>query len=215
MNNEKLTTHDIRCTIIHECGHMLVLWFSEHIKFTKCHMFVYTKTKGGDKGVVDYSETSDETEEVLISRIAMRYGGYFAEREYGIPIDSGSRDDLEEATKIATKMVMEYGMSPHTKLQYFDEKTPIPKQMREVIQKGIEEILQRAQNQTKKMIQEHKKELDKLILAMDKKRQIKNTKELHMPDIEKILGPRPPTKVHEIKWPNEPTPTPASTPAQT
>lgn len=204
---KKIDPQNLKHTIIHECGHILVLWHSPNIIFNECYVRAYTKRTDNNLGETDHSCTIDtltETQECLIDQIAYNYAGYFAERMYNIPIDTGSSDDFEVATKIAEKMVMLYGMSDQIKLQYFNPEKPAPKYLEKKIQKSIQHFLQTGQERAKKILKEKAVDHDKLILALYNKRPVLDRKELKIKEIEKILGPRPPAPALNIRWPTEP-----------
>jgi ATP-dependent Zn protease len=209
MSSKKITPQNQKHTIIHECGHMLILWHSPNIIFSDCYVRAYTKRTKNSLGETDHSnsfDTDTETIECLIDQIAFSYGGYFAERAYNIPVDSGSSDDFKVAKMIAKRMVLKHGMAEITHLEYFNRKNPVPGYMGKKVHKAMQDFLQKGQERTKKILKEKAEDLDKLILALYNKRPKYNKKELRIKEIEQILGPRPPLPTQNIRWPEDPKP---------
>jgi len=66
------------------------------------------------------------TQPELESRLKVLMGGYAAERMILGDVSTGAENDLKEATKIATKMVANYGMSKKLGAVYYEHESEHP-----------------------------------------------------------------------------------------
>lgn len=112
-NESKYSDDIIQRIAIHELGHAVVGFFSEHHpKITKVSLNLWSpKTPG-----FTVFENSDEnmniyTKNGLLSHLAVLLGGRIAEELFfGYSVTTGARKDLDEAYKLAQSMILQYGM---------------------------------------------------------------------------------------------------------
>ncbi len=96
----------------HEVGHALVAHFSEGTD--PVHKISVIPRGFGALGFTMTLPKEDRylmTRKELLARIDILYGGRVAEEEMFDEISTGAQDDIQKATDIAKRMVMEYGMS--------------------------------------------------------------------------------------------------------
>jgi len=97
----------------HETGHALVTFFTEGAD--PVHKVSIIPRGFGALGFTMALPKEDRylmTREELLARIDILFGGRVAEEVMFDEISTGAQDDLNKATDIAKRMVMEYGMSP-------------------------------------------------------------------------------------------------------
>ncbi len=110
--------------------------------------------------------------EKLLSDIAVMLGGWVAERMIFKDITTGAANDLREATRLARKMVMEFGMSEKLGPIVFGEKEELVflgKELHErpnyseksaaAIDEEVKEIIEEAKKIAEAALKEHKNEL--------------------------------------------------------
>jgi len=105
----------------------------------------------------------------------MSLGGRVAEEISFGEVTTGAQNDLEEATKLARKMVTEYGMSDKLGPRTFGQRQELVFLGREIseqrdysdkiaqeIDEEVHNIIQRAYNTAKKILSEHKAKLKEI-----------------------------------------------------
>ncbi len=102
---------DRKMTAYHESGHAVVSYFS---KYTDAVHRISIVSRGMALGYTLSPPEKDrlhETKSHLIDEIAMTMGGRAAEQLIFNEMTSGAANDIDQATRIARYMVMEFGMS--------------------------------------------------------------------------------------------------------
>ena len=102
---------DRKMTAYHEGGHAVVSYFS---KYTDAVHRISIVSRGQALGYTLSPPEKDrlhETKSHLIDEIAMTMGGRAAEQLIFNEMTSGAANDIDQATRIARYMVMEFGMS--------------------------------------------------------------------------------------------------------
>ena len=131
-------------------------------------------------------------------------GGYAAERVVLGDISSGAESDLRQATEIAFRMVAHFGMSDRVGPVFHEHKTehPFLGQMLateggtsdatiHVIEQETRGMLNAAVDNAKRIVSEHRAELDRLVTALVEKETIDRD------ELRSLLGPPTgPSKPH-------------------
>ena len=136
-------------------------------------------------------------------RLAVGLGGRVAEEIIFGDVTTGAQDDLEKATKLARKMVVEYGMSEKLGPRTFGQKQELVFLGREIsehkdygdkiadaIDAEVHAIVQQAYNTAKKVLTANKEKLKQL------SQELISRETLDEPDLKRIfegLAPRPAT----------------------
>ncbi|MFO7712316.1 MAG: ATP-dependent zinc metalloprotease FtsH [Dehalococcoidia bacterium] len=136
-------------------------------------------------------------------RLAVGLGGRVAEEIIFGDVTTGAQDDLERATKLARKMVVEYGMSEKLGPRTFGQKQELVFLGREIsehkdygdkiadaIDAEVHAIVQQAYNTAKKVLTANKEKLKQL------SQELISRETLDEPDLKRIfegLAPRPAT----------------------
>jgi ATP-dependent metalloprotease FtsH len=97
--------------VIHEMGHAIVgLLAQHHSKMTKV-IINFSSPRSPGYTVFEASESTIYTREALFEHLAILLAGRIAEECYSeVSITTGAINDFEEAYKLATKMILYYGM---------------------------------------------------------------------------------------------------------
>ncbi len=122
----KLDPKEKRRVAIHEAGHAIVAHFSEHAEPLQRVTII---PRGMALGVTQQTPTEDRhllTQPELESRLLVLMGGQAAERLVLNNVSTGAENDLKEATRLATKMVANYGMSTTLGAVHYDHESTEP-----------------------------------------------------------------------------------------
>ena len=122
--SRRLSPKDKQQVAYHECGHALIATLLPGSDPVKKISIVprgigalgYTMQQPSSEDGDRYLLTRRE----LLDRITVLLGGRAAEQEMLADISTGAQDDLQRATSLARRMVMELGMSKALGLQAFD-----------------------------------------------------------------------------------------------
>ena len=126
LRESKLDTKEKHRVAIHEAGHAIVTHASPHAE--PLHR-ISIIPRGMALGVTQQTPAADRhimTQPELEARLQVLMGGYAAERVVLGDVSTGAENDLKEATKLATKMVANYGMSKKLGAVYYDHDAEHP-----------------------------------------------------------------------------------------
>ena len=102
---------DRKMTAYHEAGHAVVSYFSPNLDIVHRISIVSRGMALGYTMALPETDRLHETKSRLIEEIAMTMGGRAAEQLIFHEMTSGAANDIDQATRIAKYMVMEFGMS--------------------------------------------------------------------------------------------------------
>lgn len=126
---------------VHEMGHAIVgLMSPHHVKLVKVCLNLWSPTSPGYT-IFEHPEidSSIYTRERLTERLMVLLGGRIAEEIFfGTSITSGASHDIEQAYKLAEKMIVKYGMGRKTVYAHSSDNS------REFIDRDIERLLESA-----------------------------------------------------------------------
>lgn len=170
-----LSDHERRLVAYHELGHALVALSVEH---TDPVHRVSIIPRG--MGALGYTQQLPEQERYLMSepelrdRVAILMGGRAAEELVFGFATTGAQDDLQKATELARRMVMEFGMSekvgpiniaepgPRFLSPVFRRGEDISDETEVTIDREVRSILREGQEKAKRILQRHRRDLDEL-----------------------------------------------------
>ncbi|GDX62193.1 ATP-dependent zinc metalloprotease FtsH [Candidatus Levyibacteriota bacterium] len=101
---------DRKMTAYHEGGHALVSWFMPHMDPVH-RISIVGRSFSLGQTQFEYSDRIHETKTHLLEQITAMLGGRAAEQIVFKEMTTGASDDIEKATGVVRKMVMEFGMS--------------------------------------------------------------------------------------------------------
>jgi cell division protease FtsH len=197
----KLDAKEKRRVAVHESGHTVVAHFSPDVEPPHRVSII---PRGMALGVTHQSPGVDRhilAEAELVSRIRVLMGGYASERLVLGSVSSGAENDLKEATRLASRMVGNFGMSERLGPVYYDREAEHPFLGQRVALDGatsaataaaIEEearkILGNALSEATKLLEEHRPALDRLFAALLERESIDRD------EIRELLGARVSTR---------------------
>jgi len=124
-------------------------------------------------------DSYSRTKAWILDRIVICYGGWSAEKLFYDETTTGTKQDLEQATEMARRMVCEWGMAEEMgPVTYGQEEEPIflgkeiarhkdySEETAQKIDRAIKRILDEGQRQAEDILGSHKNELKKLSDAL-------------------------------------------------
>jgi cell division protease FtsH len=174
----------------HESGHTLVAYHSDTSAPVHKVTIIPRGRALGSTQQLPIEEKKMYTREDLMSRMAVLMGGRAAEIIRLDTVTNGAQDDLRRATKMARKMVLQWGMSPQLgNLSYQDEngnvflgeemghKREYSEKTAEKIDKAVHEIIDRSMKMAQDVLKENKDSLETVIDVL-KERETLNSDEI-------------------------------------
>ena len=112
---------DKKLTAYHEAGHALVATLlPDADKVQK--ITIIPRGRAGGYNFFDTQDRTTKTKSEFLAEIAVYYGGYTVEQIVFGQMSTGASNDLQQATGIARKMVMKYGMSDLGPVSFDEDK---------------------------------------------------------------------------------------------
>lgn len=170
-----------KLTAFHEAGHTLIAYLSPHADPVHKVSIIPRGSSGGHTQTLPDTEKQYATRSELLDRISILLAGRIAEEISLNDVSTGAQADLEQATNIARKMVVEHGMSEEVGLmslgktqdlflgrdlvqgKNFSEKTA------RQIDQAIKNIIDDCYQKTHKVMVENTEKLTLLAEALQKK----------------------------------------------
>lgn len=193
---EILGEQEKRMTAYHESGHALLAWVLPGVDAVHKVTII---PRGRALGVTQLLPEEDRlniSERDLHARLAFILGGRAAEKIVFDELSAGAENDLQQATKIARRMVTHWGMSErigpvayrtseeHPFLgKEFHEQREFSEHTAQVIDEEVARILRAASDRALETLGQHRDELDKLSAALEEQEEINEA------DMERLLGP--------------------------
>lgn len=149
-------------TAYHEGGHALVAFLTEGAD--PLHKATIIQ-RGSSLGMVKQLPEGDQlsySRQQMEARLAVLMGGRAAEELIYGPMGttSGASSDLMQASKLATKMIKEWGFSEKVGLMFITDR--VSQQTEQMIDEEVRSLLQRQYNYAMKMLVDNKPMLDRL-----------------------------------------------------
>lgn len=177
----------------HEAGHATASWYLEHADSL---LKVSIVPRGRSLGAAWYlpQENVIYNKEQLTDRLCAALGGRAAEEVVFGKVSSGALDDLEKVTKQAYTMVAFYGLNEKLgNISYYDSngqyeqslQKPYSEATAQLIDQEVHNLVEMAYERTKKLLREHRDELDKLASLLLQKEVV------FKKDLVAIFGKRP------------------------
>jgi cell division protease FtsH len=173
--NMALTDEECKMLAVHESGHAITAVVLPHAD--PVHK-VTIVPRGQAMGVTQQLPEGDRyvySREYLLDRLAVMMGGRAAEILVFDTATSGAADDLKQATRLARRMVLSWGMSKRLQHMALDEqreqvflgeeiaqRRDFSEATAELVDDEIQKILSQAFVRATEVLTEHRKGLDKL-----------------------------------------------------
>jgi cell division protease FtsH len=168
-----------RITAIHEAGHALLHYYLKHADPLHKVTIVPRGMGLGMAMSLPEEDSYSRTRGWILDRIVICYGGWTAERIFYEETTTGTKNDLEQATEMARRMVCEWGMAEEMgPVTYGQEEEPIflgkeiarhkdySEDTAQSIDRAIKRILDEARQRSDEILSSHKSELEKLADAL-------------------------------------------------
>jgi cell division protease FtsH len=181
----KLSPTEKQRVAVHESGHAVVAHFAEHAELPQRVSII---PRGMALGATQQSSSGDRhimTQAELEARLLVLMGGYAAERIVLEDVSTGAENDLKEATRLATKMVANFGMSKRMGAVYYEHQDEHPFLGQRIATDGgtsdstaaaLEDearaFLTKALAGSRGLIESHREVLDRLVHALLEKETI-------------------------------------------
>jgi len=182
------TEKDKKITAYHEAGHALISLLLPGASELKKVSIISRGQAAGYTMKMPTEERYLKTRTEFLADIAALLGGYLAEELEFKDVSTGAANDLQEATDLSRALVTKYGMSeklgPITfgkteEMIFLGKEITTGKNYSEetatLIDKEINKIIQECYKKAKHVLQENKKQLDKIAKALIEKETLERT----------------------------------------
>lgn len=189
---------DKKITAYHEAGHAIVTHFQPKMDPVHRISIVARGMSLGHTLIPPAADRTHETKSHLIQQITAMLGGRAAEQVIFDEMTSGASNDIDQATRVARAMVVDFGMSslgpidlgPQYEADEFGkaswyEPSNISQAMQEKVDNEVKGIMDKAYKEAVILIKKNRKKLDEVSERLIKK------ETLEREEFEKIVGKKP------------------------
>ncbi|OGM12837.1 cell division protein FtsH [Candidatus Woesebacteria bacterium RIFCSPLOWO2_01_FULL_39_23] len=173
---------DKKITAYHEAGHAIVTHFLPKMDPVQRISIVARGMSLGHTLIPPAADRTHETKSRMLQQITAMLGGRAAEEEVFNEMTSGASNDIEQATRLARAMVVEYGMSDlgpislgpqydvdeMGKTQWY-EPGQISPAMQEKVDNEIRKLVEVAYKNAASVVKSHRKEIDAVVSKLIEK----------------------------------------------
>jgi len=214
---EVLTGREKKMTAYHEAGHALGAWLLPDVD--KLHK-VTIIPRGRALGVTQLVPEEDRMnigESALMNRLVLGLAGRAAEKIVFGEYTAGAENDLQNATRIARKMVATWGMSERVGPVACSTSTEHPflgrdvyehrefsERTAQIIDEEVTRILNEAAVRAVKLLSDNRDKLDRLASALETREMLDDT------EVAEIIGPATPRRAGESMPGSDPAPVQAA-----
>ncbi|MFZ5845518.1 MAG: ATP-dependent zinc metalloprotease FtsH [Patescibacteria group bacterium] len=163
---------DRKMTAYHEAGHAVITYFSPHMDPVHRISIVSRGMALGYTLTPPERDRLHETRSHLVEQIATMMGGRAAEQLVFSEMTSGAANDIDQATRLARYMVMEFGMSDLGPINFgpqmditewgktYMEPSQVSPEMQAAIDREVKKLLDSGYTQALKILAKYRKKLD-------------------------------------------------------
>ncbi len=175
---------DRKMTAYHEAGHAVVAYYSPNMDPIHRISIVSRSQTLGVTEPLPEKDRLHETRSHLVARIATMMGGRAAEQIIFNEMTSGAANDIDQATRIARYMVMEFGMSDLGPINFgpqmditewgkqYIEQQQISQDMAAAIDREVKKLLDEGYKRAVEILKKNRKKLDVIAGELVKKETI-------------------------------------------
>lgn len=159
-------------TAYHEVGHAAVVHVRKGDPVSKITIVPRARALGYTQSLPE-GDRYNMTHEDLLTRIMMAMGGRVAQEVFLNTVDTGAQNDFQQASKIAKRMVTEFGMSPLGNM-FVPDSNPcgIPEvgpELSNAIDREWKKILNDCYAEARKIIEGNKDRIEHVVAALMEK----------------------------------------------
>ncbi len=185
---------DRKMTAYHEAGHAIVNYYSPHLDMVHRISIVSRGMALGYTMSPPEKDRLHETKSQLLEEIAMTMGGRAAEQVIFKEMTSGASNDIDQATRIARFMVMEFGMSDLGPINFgpqqditawgkgYYEQAQISQEMQGLIDREVKKLIDTAYAQALALVKKHVKDMNAVAGSLIKKETVESE------EFEQLMG---------------------------
>lgn len=198
-----MTKKEKDITAYHEAGHALVTHLLEHTDPVQKVSIVSRGRAAGYTLKLPDEDRHFHSRSEFLDDLAVMMGGYVTEKQMFGDVTTGATNDLSEATKLARKLVMQYGMSDALGPMTFGQKDELvflgkdiseqrdySEEVAAQIDKEVRNFIDQGYEKANKIVTENKDKLEKVYRRLIEKETIERD------EFEKLLGDK---KISEVK----------------
>ncbi len=176
-----ITENDKRITAIHEAGHAIIAETLENCDDVQEISIIPRGMAGGYTLTFDDNDRTHMTRKKLVDSITMMLGGRSAEETMLDDITTGASNDIERASKLARKMVTEWGLTDTIGLMSFGEggevfigrdyqkQLPYSQELAYKIDQEVKKIIDEAHTLARKILEGKKDLIENIVqILLDK-----------------------------------------------
>lgn len=195
------TDNDRKMTAYHEAGHAVVTYHMPHMDQVHRISIVSRGMALGYTLTPPEKDRLHETKSHLVEQIAVTMGGRAAEEVIFNEMTSGAANDIDQATRIAKFMVMEFGMSELGPINFgpqmditewgksYMEQQSVSPEMMAKIDNEVKKLVDEGYTKAVAILKKNRKQLDSIAAELVKKETIEGD------EFEALMGgPREKTK---------------------
>lgn len=167
------TEEDKKLTAYHEAGHAIVTFNLPHMDPVSRISIVARGVTLGHTQIPPTADRTHETKSHLLAQITAVLGGRAAESLVFNELTTGAANDIEQATQIARRMVVDFGMSElgpmnlGPQVEYSEmgralwmEPSQLSPEMAATVDKEVKKIIDQCSQQTFEILKKQRKKLD-------------------------------------------------------
>jgi len=189
-----LNKKEKKITAYHEAGHALVAHILPNADPVHKISIIARGMAAGYTLKLPSEDRKLHSKSEFVDELAVLLAGQIAEKEIFNELTTGAGNDLREATKLARRLVMEYGMSDLGPMTFgereeliflgrtISENRDYGERVASEIDAAVKKFIQNAQNTAIKIIQENKKKLELVAKTLVEKETIERE------EFEKLMG---------------------------
>lgn len=192
------TEEDKKMTAYHEAGHAIVTFYLPHMDPVSRISIVARGVSLGHTLIPPTQDRTHETKSHLVEQITALLGGRAAEDIVFSEMTTGAANDIEQATRIARGMVIDFGMSElgpvnlGPQVEYSDmgralwfEPSQLSSEMAAKVDKEVKKIIDSCYLKALEVLKKARKKLDLIAESLIKK------ETLEQEEFERLMGKKP------------------------
>jgi len=177
-----LSDHEKKVTAYHEAGHAIVAHFQPHTDPVQKVSIIARGQAGGYTLKLPIEDKHMHTKTEFVEELAVLLAGYVTEQEIFGDVTTGATSDLRRATKLARRLITDYGMSDNLGPRTYGEKEEMiflgreiheqrdySEKVAEQIDKEITQFIEHAVLQAKGIIKKEREVIEKVVDALMEK----------------------------------------------